>query len=36
MMTEIPNLKQLMKQANDNIEALKTLKKKAESGELLP
>ena len=36
MVAEIPDLKQLMKQATKNVETLKTLKKKAENGELIP
>jgi len=36
MVAEIPDLKQLMKQATKNVETLKALKKKAENGELIP
>jgi len=36
MMTEIPELKQLMKTASDGVEKLRVLKKKAENGDLLP
>ena len=36
MMAEIPELKQLMKQASENVETLKVLQQKAKNGTLLP